>query len=197
MDVTILANTVDSTALSLFNGIKYIYMISDEDFYNVSIKDIFRVALSDVTNPRSIENMGLKLIPEKTKEVDSPQFDELLKIIRFAFAVRIPFLKRKFRKGEGPDDRFLKSAYALICEKGVDNPGGIVDGDFRRFAKLAKSKREEPFFEPDWFRKWVYSYGGELSQFNNRNLFLLGCTEALLPMFYEAFTEKAAEILAK
>ena len=79
MELTMLTDAVDNAALSLFNAIKYIYMISDEDFYNVNIKDMFRVTLNDVTNPDALESLGLRLVPDKIKELDKPRFDELLK----------------------------------------------------------------------------------------------------------------------
>ena len=196
MEITMLTDTVDNSALSLFNSIKYLYMISDEDFYNVSVKDVFRVALSDVANPKVLENMGLRLIPDKIKELSDPRFDDLLKIIRYSFAVRLPFIKKRFERGFGPDDQTLKILYTSICDRGISNPDELITLDFRTSLKLAKSRKEEPFFEADWLRKWVYAYGGELSQFTNRNLFLLGCVEALFPLFYEAYSEKLASLLS-
>ena len=197
MELTMLTDAVDNAALSLFNAIKYIYMISDEDFYNVSIKDMFRVALNDVTNPNALTSLGLRLVPDKIKELDKPRFDELQKIIRYAFAVRLPFVRRKCVKGSEPDVQTLKTLYSTVCDRGIANPDELISLDFRTSLKLAKSRKEEPFFEADWLRKWVYAYGGELSQFTNRNLFLFGCVEALFPLFYEAFTDKMAVLLTQ
>lgn len=197
MELTMLTDAVDNAALSLFNAIKYIYMISDEDFYNVNIKDMFRVTLNDVTNPDALESLGLRLVPDKIKELDKPRFDELLKIIRYAFAVRLPFIKRKCTNGNEPDAQVFKTLYSAVCDRGIANPDELIALDFRTSMKLAKSRKEEPFFEADWLRKWVYAYGGELSQFTNRNLFLFGCVEALFPLFYEAFTDKMAVLLTQ
>ena len=42
---TLISETVAKAGVSLFNAVKYIYMIADKDFYNINIKDIFKICL--------------------------------------------------------------------------------------------------------------------------------------------------------
>ena len=45
----IIAGIVTNTARSMTTVMRYIYTVSDSDFYNINIKDVFRIALMDVT----------------------------------------------------------------------------------------------------------------------------------------------------
>ena len=42
---TMISETIVKAGVSLFNAMKYIYMIADKDFYNINIKDIFKLSL--------------------------------------------------------------------------------------------------------------------------------------------------------
>lgn len=46
---TMISETVVKAGVSLFNAMKYIYMIADKDLYNINIKDIFRISLNNIT----------------------------------------------------------------------------------------------------------------------------------------------------
>ena len=61
---------------------------------------------------------------------------------------------------------------------------------FKSSAWLAKTKKPEPQYDTEWFRSWVYTYGHELAAINNRNMFLLGCADALFPLYYSSLKER-------
>ena len=113
----------------------------------------------------------------------------MLDIIRYSFAIRVPFARR-----ESPDsyirDTQIKQIYDILEEYGFANPDGIVVESFKSVSWLAKTKKPEPAFDTEWFRSWIYTYGREIAAINNRNMFLLGCADALFPLYYSALKER-------
>ena len=191
-----LADMIDSAAESLFNAVKYCYMVADEDFYNINVKDIFKVGLNDITNPECFRNLGLNLDREKLGEMESEGFRQVLEIIRYSFAVRLPFAKRDAPES-GIKDAQIKQVYDALEDYGFANPDGIVAESFKSCAWLAKTKKPEPQFDTEWFRSWIYTFGHELASINNRNMFILGCADALFPLYYSSLKEKLTEELNK
>lgn len=193
-DLNVLAGEINLAVKSLYNALKYIYLISDEDFYNISVRDLFKVALNDVSNPDSISNLGLRLVPEKIGEMSEGGFEIVERIIRYSFAVRIPFLRKDLDKLQLTNGD-MKSLYTLVGESGIENPDGLIELDFKTAYKLSKSRDEEPFFDAEWFKRWVYAYSRDLGAINNRNLFLLGCVDALFPLYYSTLFERLVNIV--
>ena len=188
------AEAVDKTSRSMFNAIKYIYIVSDEDFYNQNVKDIMKIGLNDIMNPDCYANLGIPYDKSKLGELESEKFAEVVDIFRYTFAVRIPFMRNVMKKFPLKDSQ-IKQLYNIISEYGISNPESIVEYDLKGMMNLAKHKKEEPVFDGSWFRRWVYTYGRELSAINNRNLFTLGSTDAMFPLFYSALQDKITEIL--
>ena len=114
---------------------------------------------------------------------------QIEELIRYAFAVRLPFLRRTVSK-KVLSDKDIKALYNSVSEFGISNPDCLIELDFKRAFKIAKSRQPEPFFNGEWFRKWIYSHGNNISAINNRNMFFLGCADALLPLYYSALHEK-------
>lgn len=69
---TMISDTIVKSGVSLFNAVKYIYMIADKDFYNINVKDIFKIALKNITDTTCLYNTGIKLDKERCKEMNSP-----------------------------------------------------------------------------------------------------------------------------
>ena len=72
---------VDLASESLFNAVRYCYLIADNDFYNINVKDIFRIGLSDITNPDCFKNLGLSLDETKIGEMGTEHYRENLSIL--------------------------------------------------------------------------------------------------------------------
>lgn len=183
-----IADSIDLASESLFNAIKYCYLVSETDFYNVNVKDIFKMGLSNLTNPDCFANLGLNLDNSRIGEMGTEHFKEILSIIRYSFAIRLPFIK-KYAAESSIKDNHIKLVYDVLEKYGFLNPDGIVEESFKSMSWLVKTKKNEPPFETEWFRRWIYTYGHELAAINNRNMFMLGCVEALFPLYYASLQD--------
>lgn len=187
-----IASQIDSASRSLFNAIRCCYQIADEDFYNINVKDVFKIGLNNITDPDSFRNLGIIPDSRKLREMDTEQFDEVLSIIRYSFAIRLPFIRRYAEESSMRDGQ-LRQIYDMLEEFGFANPDGILEGSFKSMAWLVRTKKPEPPFETEWFRRWIYTYGHDLAAINNRNMLLLGCVEALFPLYYASLQELVVE----
>jgi len=192
-EAQVFSATIEKAARSLHNSIRYIYAVSMGDFYNVNVKDLFKLSLTDISSPNILSNLGLS--PSDDFRGDLKEFSKLADLMFYAFAVRLPYLRRRVVSPKY-NDRFLRDLYEACLTAGASDPSNIVQEDFKSNMKLAKSaKAPEPPFSGEWFRRWVYSCGGELAAITNRNMFLLGCMDALLPLYYAKLTDILAEQL--
>ncbi len=187
--VRLLADKIDGAAESLFNAVRYCYLVAETDFYNINVKDIFRIGLNSITNPDCFKNLGLNLEDSRIGEMGTEHFKEVLDIIRYTFAIRLPFIK-KYAVDTTLKDNHIKMIYDTLESYGFQNPDGIVEESFKSMSWLVKTKKTEPPFETEWFRRWIYTYGHELAAINNRNMFILGCVEALFPLYYASLQEQ-------
>ncbi len=183
-----IAAMVDLASESLFNAVRYCYLIADNDFYNINVKDIFRIGLSDITNPDCFKNLGLSLDETRIGEMGTEHYREILSILRYCFAIRLPFI-RKYAENSTLKEGHIKHIYDILENYGFLNPDGIVEDSFKSMAWMVRTKKTEPAFDTEWFRRWIYTYGHELAAINNRNMFVLGCVEALFPLYYASLQE--------
>ena len=72
-----ISETVVKAGVSLFNAVKYIYMIADKDFYNINIKDIFKIALNNISDTTCLYNTGIKLDKERCAEMNTPEYERV------------------------------------------------------------------------------------------------------------------------
>ncbi|MCL1903431.1 MAG: hypothetical protein FWF94_03325 [Oscillospiraceae bacterium] len=182
-----LSEVIEKAAVSLQSAVGYVYAVGENDFYNINVKDLFKISLSALDNPDGLSRLGIS--PNK----DIANFTQLSDLMFYTFAVRTPYLKRN--PGIKASDRLITDLYNACVEKGAVDPDNFVREDFKATMKLAKSNRLEPPFNGEWFRRWVYSYGGELAEITNLNMFVLGCMDALFPLYYAELTEKIAVLL--
>ncbi|MCL1789687.1 MAG: hypothetical protein FWG33_04940 [Oscillospiraceae bacterium] len=182
-----LSGTIEKTAVSLQSAVGYIYAVGENDFYNINAKDLFKISLSDLNNPESLSRIGV------SPKSGIANFTQLSDLMFFTFAVRTPFLRRN--PEIKASDKLISSLYQSCVEKGAVDPDNFVREDFKTMMKFAKSNQPEPPFNGEWFRRWVYSYGGALAEITNKNMFLLGCMDALFPLYYAKLTETLTEML--
>ncbi|MCM1054278.1 MAG: hypothetical protein NC394_02040 [Bacteroides sp.] len=190
-----IASTVTAASNSIYEALKYVYFVCCDDFYKINVKDIFKIALSNVTDSRILGNLGYKLYPEKIGDLSDPQFEEVKKLISYAFAVRLPFIKKYLPLKSSFTDGDLRDMFKAVCDLGAKNIDGIVRIDFKTCLKLATKQREqdEPVFDTEWFKTWVYAYGKEFAVINNKNMFFLGCADALFALYWAALTDKLVD----
>lgn len=191
-----IADTIDLASESLFNAIKYCYLVSETDFYNVNVKDIFKMGLNNLTNPDCFANLGLNLDESRIGEMGTEHFKEILSIIRYSFAIRLPFIK-KYATESSIKDNHIKLVYDALEKHGFLNPDGIVEESFKSMSWMVRTKKNEPPFETEWFRRWIYTYGHDLAAINNRNMFMLGCVEALFPLYYASLQDMVVNEMNK
>lgn len=194
-----MTTAVNAAADSIYEALKYIYYIASEDFYKINVKDIFKIALSDVTDSRILENLGFKLYPEKIGDLKDPYFEEVKRLISYAFAVRLPFLKKNVRPNPNFSDADLREAFRTICNSGASNIDNIVTSDFKTNLKTVTKYKEqdEPVFDTEWFKTWVYARGKEFAVINNKNMYFLGCADALFALYWAALSDKLIDIIER
>lgn len=179
-----IAETVVKAGVSLFNAVKYVYMISDKDFYNISVKDIFKIALKNITDTTALYNTGIKLDKERCKEMNSPEYERVLSLMVYSFAVRLPELKGIKTSGGTLNDKQIKAIFDIICTKGAANFENVIVDDFEEIRRIVKSGKAVPAYDAEWFKSYIYGYVPALSAITNRNLFLLGSCDILFTLFY-------------
>lgn len=185
-----MASIINDASDSIYEALKYISFISYNDFYRLNVKDIFKISLSNITNAKILDNLGLRPSPETIGDLKDSNFAAVKKLIRYAFAVRIPFLKKYVPQKTNFTDTDIKILFNIMCEQGAENIDGLVTSDFKNNLKAIKSKnQDEPIFDTEWFKTYVYTHGKEFSAITNRNLFFLGCADALFPLYWASLSD--------
>jgi hypothetical protein len=180
--VILLENCCDS----LIRTLKYIYAIAEEDYYTVNAKDIFKVALHDITNTAALDNMGLHIQESMPKEFTGEYLKTFRSALLYAFAVRLPYLLTS----NNVSKKEMIELYTYLENNGAKPLDLMFEEDFRYFYKRNKSGRPEPSFTIEWFRRWVYTFDSGLSAITNQNMFFFGCADAAFPLFYAALGER-------
>lgn len=192
---TMLSDTVVKAGVSLFNAVKYIYMIADKDFYNINVKDIFKISLKNITDTSSLYNTGIKLDKERCKEMNSPEYERVLSLMVYSFAVRLPELKNIRTKGGSLNDKQIKAVYDMVIAKGAGNYENVIADDFEEVRRMVKLGKPVPAYDAEWFKGYIYGYVPALSTVNNKNLFLLGSCDVLFTLFYSSLEEELTRLL--
>lgn len=195
--VTTISETVVKAGVSLFNAMKYIYTISDKDFYNISIKDIFRIALNDITDTASLYNTGITLDKEHTAAMNTPEYERILSLMVYSFAVRLPVLRNVKTTGGVLNDKQIKAIYDLVISKGASNFENIIPDDFEDIRRLVKAGKPVPTYDAEWYKSYIYTYVPGLAAVTNRNIFLLGSADILFTLFYSCLEEELIRLLGE
>ncbi len=196
-----LADAIVKGGVCLFNAIKYIYSIAEENFYSVDIKDAFKIVLNNIYDTDSLTALGLRLDNESCREMSSEEYNKVLPLIVYSLAVRIPVLKNlKSDSGAMTDDQLYK-VYNAVLAKGAENYKESVAESYMEIKYLVRKGRKLPPYNADWFKTYIYTNVPALSEITNKNMFLLGFADVLFAMFYscleEALFEKIKEYSAE
>lgn len=192
---TLISEAVAKAGVSLFNAVKYIYMIADKDFYNINIKDIFKIALSNISDTTCLYNTGIKLDKERCAEMNSPEYERVLSLMVYSFAVRLPLLKNVKTKGGSLNDKQIKAIYDLVIAKGAGNYDNIITDDFEEIRRLVKQNRPVPAYDAEWYKGYIYTYVPALTTISNKNVFLLGSADILFTLFHSCLEEELERLL--
>ena len=192
---TLISETVAKAGVSLFNAVKYIYMIADKDFYNINIKDIFKIALINISDTTCLYNTGIKLDKDRCAEMNSPEYERVLSLMVYSFAVRLPLLKNVKTKGGSLNDKQIKAIYDLVIAKGAGNYDNIITDDFEEIRRLVKQNRPVPAYDAEWYKGYIYTYVPALATISNKNVFLLGSADILFTLFHSCLEEELERLL--
>ena len=192
---TLISETVAKAGVSLFNAVKYIYMIADKDFYNINIKDIFKIALSNISDTTCLYNTGIKLDKDRCAEMNSPEYERVLSLMVYSFAVRLPLLKNVKTKCGSRNDKQIKAIYDLVIAKGAGNYDNIITDDFEEIRRLVKQNRPVPAYDAEWYKGYIYTYVPALATISNKNVFLLGSADILFTLFHSCLEEELERLL--
>ena len=190
-----ISDTIIVAGASLFNTVMYVYMIADKDFYNINVKDIFKIALKNINDPKILFNTGIKLDIQRCKEMNSPEYKQVASLMAHSFAVRLPELKEKKTRGGKLNDKQIKAIYDMVVEKGGRNYENVIVDDFEEMRRLVKMGRDLPPYDAEWFKGYIYTYVPALADIGNRNLFLLGSCDVLFTLFYSKLKEELEVLL--
>ena len=192
---TMISDTIVKAGVSLFNAVKYIFMIADKDFYNINVKDIFKISLKNITDTSSLSNTGIKLDASRCKEMNSPEYKRVLSLMVYSFAVRLPLFKGVKTSGGKLNDKQIKDIYDMVISKGAGNYENVIVDDFEEIRRMVKKGEPVPAYDAEWFKGYIYKYVPELGAINNKNLFLLGSCDVLFTLFYGALEEELERLL--
>ena len=185
---TMLSETVVKAGVSLFNAVKYIYMIADKDFYNINIKDIFKIALTNISATPSHYK-------ERCAEINTPEYDRVLSLMVYSFAVRLPTLRNVKTAGGTLTDKQIKTIYDMVIAKGAGNYDNVITDDFEEIRRMVKSGKAVPAYDAEWYKGYIYTYVPSLAAINNKNVFLLGSADILFTLFYSCLEEELVRLL--
>lgn len=195
--ITRLSDITLESATALYNAVKYIYSIAEEDFYNVGIKDALKVVLNNVTDPDCLEALGLRINSETCREMSSEAYKKILPLTIYSFAVRLPVLKQ-FKVGDKTiSDEQLLSVYDAVMRKGAENVDNVITESYADIKQLVKKGKSIPPYSSDWYKTYIYTHVPELSSITNKNMFLLGFTDILFAMFHSCVEEELRNVIAE
>lgn len=185
-----LADTVIKGGVSLYNAVKYIYSIGENDFYRINIKDAFKVVLNNVTDGESLKSFGLRIDNGSCAEMQNPDYDRVLPMIIYSMAVRLPTL-RNVRSGDDrmTDDQ-IQRVYNAVMSRGAEDPDGLIKEGFSEFRYLVHKGKPLPPYTAEWFKTYIYTHVPSLTEITNKNMFLLGFADVLFAMFYACLEEE-------
>lgn len=193
--ISTISETIVKCGVSLYNAVKYIYSLSVEDFYNCNIKDALKVVLNNITDTESLQALGLRTNNNKCQEMNSREYNRVLSLMVYSFAVRIPALKLVTNGNDTITEEQLHTIYEQVLAKGASNFNDIIKESYFETRYLVKKGKPIPAYSADWYKAYIYTNVPELSAITNKNMFLIGFVEVLFTMFYACMEEELSNLI--
>lgn len=190
-----LSDTVLKAGVSLYNALKYIYASAQEDFYGVDIKDCLKIVLNNLTDCDAMQSLGIRISDDTCGEMNSDEYNKVLPLIVYSFAVRLPLLKTVVVNGDILTDEQIQLVYNVVTEKGAVNEGNIIAETFADYRVMVKKGKQPPPYNADWYKAYIYTNVPALSEITNKNMYLLGLADVLFTMFCSCLDEELENIL--
>jgi len=182
-----LADTIVKGGVCLYNSVKYVYSLAEKDFYNIDVKDVFKVILNNVTDSDSLAAFGLRIDGGTCREMQSEEYNRVLPLIVYSLAVRIPTLKNVRVDDRNMTDDQIYRLYTTVIQKGAENYHDIIPETFLEAKYMVRKGKAMPPFTAEWFKSYICNHVPALSDISNKNIFLLGAVDMLFAMFYSCF----------
>jgi len=190
-----LSDIIVKSGVSLYNAVKYIYSLAEDDFYKCNIRDVLKIVLNNLTDVDCLQAMGLRINNAKCAEMNTPEYNKALALIVYSFAVRIPTLKAVKVSGQTMSDDQLKKVYEIVISKGAENYRNAISETYDEIRKLVKSGKPVPAYSADWYKAYIFTNIPAMSEIKNKNVFLLGVVDILFTMFYSCLEEELTQII--
>lgn len=190
-----LADYIIRSGVCLYNSVKYIYSLAEKEFYNVNIKDVFKVMLNNLPETDPIKALGLRIDDYTCKEMQSDEYNKVLPLMVYSLAVRIPVLKNVKAGEDFMSDDQLYRLYTAVIEKGAENYKDIITETFLETKYLVRKGKKLPPYTADWYKSYIYSNVPPLAEITNKNMFLMGSVDVLFAMFYSCMQDGLSEKL--
>ncbi|MBQ8780262.1 MAG: hypothetical protein IJZ72_01105 [Oscillospiraceae bacterium] len=190
-----LADYIVKSGVCLYNTVKYLYSLAENDFYNVNIKDVLKIMLNNMPETDGIKALGLRIDDYTCREMQGSEYNKVLPLMVFSLAVRIPVLKN-VKNGEDvlTDDQLYK-IYCAVLDKGAENVDEIITETFLETKYLVRKAKKLPPFTADWYKTYIYAKVPALAEITNKNMFLIGFVDMVFAMFYSCMTDGLAQKL--
>jgi hypothetical protein len=175
--------------VAMYNALKYVYALAERDYYNVNIKDVFKIILNNVTEPDALRVLGLRSEGPDVQEMESDSYRQLLPLMVFSLAVRTPTLKNAVIGEKVMTDDQIYKVYSAVIAKGAENIGDIIPETFLEIKYLVRKGKPLPPFTADWYKNYLFSSVPAIAAITNKNIFLLGVSDIFFSMFYACYEE--------
>ena len=187
-----LADHIVKCGVCLFNSVKYIYSMAENEFYSVNIKDLLKVVLNNIPESDGMRAFGLRIDDYTCREMQNEAYNKVLGLMVYSFAVRIPVLKNvKYGEDSMTDDQLYR-LYTAVMNKGAENVGETIAETFLETKYLVRKGKQLPPFTADWYKTYIFANVPSLTEITNKNTFLLGFVDVLFAMFYSCMEDGLA-----
>ena len=190
-----LADYIVKSGVCLYNSVKYLYSLAENDFYNVNVKDVLKIMLNNIPETDGMTALGLRIDDYTCREMQGNEYNKVLPLMVFSLAVRIPVLKNVKNGDDTLTDDQLYKIYTAVLEKGAENFDDIITETFLETKYLVRKGKKLPPFTADWYKTYIYAKVPALAEITNKNMFLIGFVDMVFAMFYSCMTDGLAQKL--
>lgn len=76
--------------------------------------------------------------------MNTPEYERVLSLMVYSFAVRLPVLKNVKTSGGYLNDKQIKTIYDMVISKGAGNYDNVIADDFEEIRRMVKSGKPGP-----------------------------------------------------
>ena len=115
--------------------------------------------------------------------MNSDEYNQVLSLILYSFAVRIPLIKKYTINDVSMTDNQLKEIYITVLKKGAYNYKQAITEQYDFINKLIKKGQPVTEYNANWYKSLYYQTCLNLPITTNKNHFLFGAVDIYLTYF--------------